>query len=195
VKTEAALCPLCHTLLLGDNKETERTYPAFHAKREYRLLIEACVALLMIISHVIVNLLVSPQVLWCIPSCATVAYFWLLVVLTRKGWLRHGITWKYHLLPVTVLLVLYNLYVNGAGPAISWYPTYGLAFCIALSLLINNGWMLLARHAAFDILPSQFILSILGMVPVCLAILRVIAFSWANIGWRLFWLFTAQEPE
>jgi len=182
VKTESIHCPLCHSLLDGDPSNTEQTYPMFQARKEHRLQIEGFAAFIMIIAHVMINLIVTPALLWCIPSCATVLYFWLLVVLNRKGRMRHGITGKYHLLPVTALLILYNLYVNEAGPVLSWYPTYGLAFCLALSLLINNGWMLLSRHCAFDILPSQIIISILGMIPVYLVVIRVIAFSWASVG-------------
>jgi len=182
VKTAAAHCPLCHAPLNGDNCGTERTYPEFEPKKDRRLLAEGCIALAIILAHIVINLFVTPGLMWCVPSCATVIYSWLLVVLARKGKLRHGIGWKYQLAPVAVLLILYNLYVNRAGPVLTWYPTYGLSFCLALSLLINYGWMLVSRRSALDILPSQLIISVLGIVSFCLVLLRVIAFSWASVG-------------
>lgn len=182
VKTAATRCPLCHGLLDGGPAGTERSYPACSPRKTRRFWTEFGVIAAIMGFHVLLNLFVSPQVLWSIPFCATVAYSWLLVALDRKGVLRHGITWTYHLLPITALLMLYNLYTNGGGPALSWFPTYGIAFCIALSLLINYGWFFLSRRSALDVLPSQLIISIAGLIPVLLVVLRVIAFTWACVG-------------
>ena len=182
VQTTAVACPLCHTPLAGDASATQQTYPTFQPKKVHRLLLEGGIAFFLITLHVVLNLFILPNLLWCIPLCATVLYSWMLLILRRKGKLRRGITWKYHLLPVTVLLILYNLYMNEAGPVLSWYPTYGLAFCIALCLLINHGWMFFSRRSALDIIPSQLIISLLGMVPIYLVLVRVITFSWASVG-------------
>ena len=182
VKTLSTRCPLCHGPLQGDPAGAERSYPVYRARKMRRVWTECCVTGGIMGFHILLNLFVSPQVLWCIPFCATVVYSWLLVALDRKGVLRHGITWTYHLLPITVLLMLYNLYTNGGGPALSWFPTYGIAFCIALSLLINYGWILVSRRSALDVLPSQLMISIAGLITVLLVILRVIAFTWACVG-------------
>jgi hypothetical protein len=182
VKTKVALCPLCRKPLHGDEAGTEQSYPASDAKKSRRLLIECLITLTVILTQVLVNFLASPGILWCIPSCATVLYSWLIVILARKGRLRGGIAWYYHLPPVAFLLILYSLYIIEAGQALSWYPTYGIAFCIALSLLINNGWMLVSRRSAFRILPSQLFLCVVGLIPILLALFSVIAFTWASIG-------------
>lgn len=182
VKTKGTLCPLCQTSLAGDETGAEQTYPVSDAKKSRRLLIESCISLTIIFTQVLVNFLTSPGILWCIPSCATVLYSWLIVVLARTGRMRTGITWYYHLLPVTFLMILYNWYIIEAGPVLSWYPTYGLALCIVLSLLINSGWMLFSRRSAFNILPSQLLFCVLGLIPISLALFSVIAFSWASVG-------------
>ncbi len=182
VKTMTTCCPLCHMSLEGDETGTEQTYPFICAKKSCRVIIESGTSLTIMAIQVLINLLVSPGILWCIPACATVLYSWLIVILARTGRMRNGVTWYYHLLPVSLLMILYNLYVIEAGPVLSWFPTYGLAFCIALFLLINNGWMLYSRRSVFNILPSQLFICILGLIPIYLVLLKVIAFSWANMG-------------
>lgn len=190
VKTQAAVCPLCRGALHGDGEGAEQTYPKAAEKRNRRLLVECVISLALMLIQVLVNYLTTPHVYWCIPACITVLYSWLLVVLVRTGRMRRGITWYSHLLPVALLVLLFSVYIMRSGAVPGWYLTYGIAFCISLSLLINNGWILIHRRSAFDILPSQVILCLLGFVPVCLALFKVIVFSWANAGTAMLSLAT-----
>ncbi len=190
VKTRAERCPLCRAPLHGDDAGTEQTYPKAVDKRNRRLLVECAISLSLVLIQVLVNYLATPHVYWCIPASVTVLYSWLLVVLVRTGRMRRGITWFSHLLPVALLVLMFALYIMRSGAVPGWYLTYGIAFCISLSLLINNGWILIHRRSAFDILPSQVILCVLGFVPVCLALFRVIVFSWANAGTAILSLMT-----
>lgn len=182
VRTKATACPLCHAPLAGDMAGTEWTYPAVNLKKSRRLLMESLISLTILFVQVLVNLLTTPYILWCIPSCAAVLYSWLIVILARTGRMRKGVAWYYHLLPVAALLILFNLYVIGAGNGLSWFLTYGYAFGIALPMLINNGWILLSRRSVYNILPSQLFTCILGLVPISLALFSVIAVTWASIG-------------
>lgn len=182
VQTKATACPLCRAPLTGDMAGTERTYPVSKLRKSRRLLMESLISLTILFTQVLVNLLTTPLFLWCIPSCATVLYSWLVVILARTGRMRRGVTWYHHLLPVTGLLILFNLYIIGAGNGLTWYLTYGYAFGIAFPLIINNGWILLSRRAAHNILPSQIFTCVLGLVPISLALFSVVAVTWASIG-------------
>ncbi len=172
-------CPLCHEPVEADNN-IERAFPI--PKVDKRLhtkfsLAYTVIAAVIVIACIAVNIITNPDFMWSVMVLISLTYIYYLV---RFTFISQG-HFTARVFGQTVALTLLLFSVRWIFDGNNWIFITWLPIVYFVSEILLSAYMLINKKRARKYIISLLALTILGIIPICVAYILDISVKWPSI--------------
>src|SRR5699024_4438822 len=166
IHTEERACPLCqHRFVLEEVDELEKHYPAYEKQPQYRRFAQKLVffvAIIIISSSVLINLLINPDTLWFLYLLGPILYLVLLINHTILSRAHLGAKIVLQVIAMSVALFLLDL----ASGSTKWSIHYVIPFIDILATLLVTVIVLIKPMRWSNYIGYMMAMIVLGFIPL-----------------------------
>ena len=176
ISAKADSCPLCHEKLDSGAARAGEAYPRYEPIEDrYAASAKSisALALALMALCIALNLFVAASGYWSAIACATIAYAWLLGLISFNVRIPLGIKLLSHAVSIPVLLIVIDLFAPGnRARAVTWAISYATPFTILGFIVSISLITMIRKYKLGEYMVYQFALCSLGFIPLIVILLK-----------------------